>query len=186
LAWGFVFLLNLGWLPPAGASEEQQLLRWRLKAAECEKRGAWLDACRFYEEALRRDRNHAPTREAYQRCLRRVQVNIRHRDTSYTEAVMRLPQPQALEIYGQVLVVVSSAYVERARTNPTALFQQGVQELRFALDEDGLPGASGRRTAGACSGSSACSSSCVEPSLGERRSGGSSCDVATARAGGRG
>src|SRR5262249_23647015 len=43
---------------------------------------------------------------------------------------------QALDLYEQVLGVVSAGYPDRGRATLGALFELGVQELRFALEED--------------------------------------------------
>jgi carboxyl-terminal processing protease len=131
---GFALLTSLTWAPAAGPAGLSPA-RYRQKGQECEKRGAWLEACRWYDEALRRERGHAPTREAYLRCLRRVHQEDRHRDPTYRQTIARLSPLQALEVYKQVLLLVSLAYVDRAKTNPTALFGQGLQELRLALDD---------------------------------------------------
>jgi carboxyl-terminal processing protease len=121
----------------AGADAESPLLaKWRKKAREFEKSGAWLAACRWYEEALRKNSKHAPTREAYQLCLRRLQLLARHRDPAYRLAVSKFTPPQSLDLYEQVLGVVTAAYVDKAKTDLTALFQHGLRELRLALEEE--------------------------------------------------
>jgi carboxyl-terminal processing protease len=133
---GFVFVLTLVWLPVVAANGvDDRAAYWRARGAEFEKRGAWFEACRCYDEALRRDRQHPPTRDAYQRCSRRLNLVTRHRDSAYTEALTRLSHTDALEIYEQVLGVVGAAFPDRNRTSPTALFQHGLQEVRFALEE---------------------------------------------------
>jgi carboxyl-terminal processing protease len=121
-----------------GQAADDRLLQCRQKGADSEKRGNWLDACRWYDEALRKDRNHPETRTAYLRCLRRVQIAARYRDSAYTDAVSRLTPTQAFDIYKHLLGVVASAYVDRARTTPAVLFKQGLQELRFALEDPGF------------------------------------------------
>jgi carboxyl-terminal processing protease len=129
----FVTLIHLA---PRSAAADERLLYCRHKGNEAEKRGAWLEACRWYDEALRKERTHPGTRAAYVRCLRRLQILCRHRDPSYADALARLTPTQGYEIYKQLLGVVASAYVDRHRTSPATLFQQGLQELRFALEED--------------------------------------------------
>src|SRR5262249_8821322 len=42
----------------------------------------------------------------------------------------------ALEIYGDILTRIRSAYVDRERTEPGPLFQQGLDEFRSALEDD--------------------------------------------------
>jgi carboxyl-terminal processing protease len=133
---GIALLVGLGWVPLAPTAPHPLAPKWRQKGQEHEKRGAWLEACRCYDEALRRERGHGPTREAYQRCLRRLHLVLRHADPSYRHALAKLQPVQALDVYEEVLRVVGAAHVERAKTDVTLLFQQGLQELRFALDED--------------------------------------------------
>jgi carboxyl-terminal processing protease len=136
LSGGFAFVFTLVSLPVVAATGvDDRAAQWRARGAEHEKRGAWYEACRCYDEALRHERQHPSTREAYQRCARRLNLVTRHRDPAYTEALGRLSYPQALEIYVQVLGVVRGACPDRSRTSPTALFQQGLQEVRFALEE---------------------------------------------------
>src|SRR5262249_8713534 len=73
-------------------------------------------------------------REGYRRCLRRLQLVARHSDPVYRQALGKLTQTQALSTYEQVLGILIYAYPDRARTDPTLLFRQGLQEARLALD----------------------------------------------------
>ncbi len=93
-------------------------------------------ACQQYELALRDDRGNIEAREGYLRCLRRVHLLNRHSDPAYREAISKLHISEALEIYEQVLQKLAEYYVERQKTDLTSLFQQGIAELRFALEED--------------------------------------------------
>src|SRR5262249_28389095 len=106
------------------------------RALAAEKQGDWLEACRWYDEVLRRYRTHADSRRGYQRCLRRHHLVSRHRDPHYQQVLARLTPSQALDLYEQVLAIVTAAYVDRNKISLAALFQEGVRELRFALEED--------------------------------------------------
>jgi carboxyl-terminal processing protease len=108
----------------------------RRQAQACERRGEWLEACRFYDEILRHDRIGGADRDSYLRCLRRYHLARRHRDPAYRQVVSRLTPPQALDVYEQVLGAVASAYVDRGKTRWSALFRHGVEELLFALEEE--------------------------------------------------
>lgn len=121
--------------PSVAASEGARQDRWRLKALEYEKRGAWLDACRCYEEMLRKDRHSSAAREGYARCYRRCQLVGRHADPLHRHLLARLNLPQALDAYEQVLATVTAAHPDRSRTTCAALFQQGLLELRLALED---------------------------------------------------
>ncbi len=107
----------------------------RRQAQTLERSHDWLEACRCYDEILRKDRRNTEARDGYQRCLRRYHLVCRHRDTSYRQLLTRLTPAQALDVYEQVLSTVAAAYVDRSKTQWTALFQEGVHELRLALEE---------------------------------------------------
>ena len=127
------------WLLPAAVSAEQvSLVKWRQKALECEKRGAWLEACRCYDEILRKDRDNVGIREAYQRCLRRLHLTARHEDAVYRQTLQKLNQMQALEAYDQVLALLSVAYPDRAKTNLGLLFYQDSAHADTSKSGSGL------------------------------------------------
>jgi carboxyl-terminal processing protease len=134
---GLAILFGLIFFPALlrGAEERPQPAPWRDRAQAAEKRGAWLQACRCYDEVLRRDRNNAFARDGYLRCLRRLHLAARHGDASYRQTLARLKQDNALITYEQVLVAVAAHYADRSRTDLTQLFQQGVVEARLALDD---------------------------------------------------
>jgi carboxyl-terminal processing protease len=136
-----VALVLLGWTGlPAGAWEPPLLAQergeWLERAREAEKQGEWLEALRGYDEILRRDRLDREAHRGYRRCLRRFQMVRRHVDPTYRRAARRLTPTQALDVYEQILQVVSASYVDSGKANLTRLFRHGLQELRFALDEE--------------------------------------------------
>jgi carboxyl-terminal processing protease len=129
-------LTGLAWGASAtGTAGNSHLDDLRRQALTCERNSDWLGACRCYEEILRKDRGQAGPRDGYQRCLRRFHLVTRHRDTSYRQVLTRLTPAQALDVYEQVLSTVAAAYVDRNKAQWTVLFQQGVQELRLALED---------------------------------------------------
>ncbi len=105
------------------------------QAREAEQRGDWLKACWRYDEILRRDRKNTEVREAYHRCLRRLQIATRHNDRGYHDVLASLAPSQALDVYEQVLKVVRPAYVNRDKADFATLFKHGLVELRFALQD---------------------------------------------------
>lgn len=130
-----LLLLGLLALPSSGWAQSGGLDDLRKQAVLLEQRHDWLEACRVHDEILRRDRTRDDARQAYQRCLRRYHIVHRHRDKVYRQALTRLTPVQALDMYEQVLDTVARAYVDRHKTGTAALFRQGLEELRFALDE---------------------------------------------------
>ena len=64
-----VLLLLIWVLPlPTLSADSGKLERLRQRALEGEKRGAWLDAYRCYDDILRNDRNNTAAREGQRRC----------------------------------------------------------------------------------------------------------------------
>jgi carboxyl-terminal processing protease len=116
---------------PAARSNDELVKR----AIDFEKRGMWAEACRALEDLGRKDRANSIIRDAYHRCLRRLHLTIRHSDGEYRHALSRLSGAQALDVYSQVLGVLSSAHPDRGRATYTALFQSGITELYNALEE---------------------------------------------------
>ncbi len=108
----------------------------RSQAREAEQRGDWLRACWRYDELLRQDRTNTAMREAYHRCLRRLQISTRHNDRGYHEALASLVPSQALDVYVQVLEAVRPAYVDRRKSDLGTLFKHGLTELRYALEDE--------------------------------------------------
>ncbi|MFO0880564.1 MAG: S41 family peptidase [Gemmataceae bacterium] len=116
-------------------ADESNLERRRGRAIELEKRGAWIEACRSWDDILRRDRHNLFARDGYQRCLRRLHLVLRHSDAAYRQTLVRLTPPQALDTYEQILTILQVGYPDRSRTTFAQLFHQGLQEVRIALDD---------------------------------------------------
>ncbi len=128
------------------AAEEPRPLDMKAQGKSAEDRGDWLQACRCYDEALRKNRGDDDARKGYLRCLRRLQLAARHTDPIYRQTLARLDQSAALATYEQVLGVLTYAYPERGRAELPQLFQQGLDEARLALEDQTfrtryLPGA---------------------------------------------
>lgn len=119
---------------PASA-EDVRADDWKTRGATFEKRTAWAEACRCYEDVLRKERGNVIAREGYRRSLRRLHLATRQADATYRQSLTKLTPPQALEIYEQVLSILRVAYPDRARINLQLLFQNGLQEMQFALDD---------------------------------------------------
>jgi carboxyl-terminal processing protease len=100
-----------------------------------EKDRRWFEACSIYDELLSKDRNDARLRDAYRRCLRRFRQARRLADESLQTVLSKQTYTQASELYAEILGKVLSGYAERERADLPTLFQQGLQELRFALEE---------------------------------------------------
>jgi carboxyl-terminal processing protease len=118
----------------AGGADEEPLAR---KAQVLESRGQFRDALPIREFLLAKDRNSSQLKEDYLRCLRRVLQDRRHREQGFKDAITGLKKPgQVLDVYVKVLQILQSHYVESDRTEAARLFEQGLLEMRFALEDE--------------------------------------------------
>src|SRR5262249_38699022 len=122
-------------LPAAAKAAPAPTDGLRSLARQHEDEGNWLQACREYDELIRRDRGDVGAREGYHRCFRQYQILRRHSDRTYRDALKELQPSDALEIYDSVLTTVSLTYVDRNKTDLAGLLRHGVQELRYALEQ---------------------------------------------------
>ncbi len=109
------------------------------QARAAQKQGNWLVAVRLYDEAFRnrdKEKISPELRQAYQECLRRYHLQRRLSDRMYREVLATLNWREARDILGQVLVTLSKYYYDRQKIEPAVLFQNGIQELLFALDDE--------------------------------------------------
>ncbi len=129
-------LLVLLLLPTSLLAQSNRADEAHRLAQASEQRGDWAEACRFYDEAYHRDRSRTEYRDAYQRCLRQLHLQRRHRDPSYRKVLSRMTLSDALNVYEEVLSLLSHVYVDRSRTDLNALFQEGLKEVRLVLDDE--------------------------------------------------
>jgi carboxyl-terminal processing protease len=114
----------------AGPALDEPLLK---KAQEHEKNRQWRDAAAIFESL----RSSAEGREGYQRCLRHILQDRRHRERAFKDAIVSLRKSgQVLDVYVKVLHILQTHYIELERTGAGRLFEQGVLELRFALEDE--------------------------------------------------
>ncbi len=130
-----VLIIALLWVPAARAEEDVLRKEMEAKASSFEKRGLWAEACRAFDDLSRKYRGHSGYRTAYHYCLRRLHLVVRQADGDYRAALSRLSTAQALDVYAQVIGVLSSAHPDRERASINALFQSGIDELYNALDD---------------------------------------------------
>lgn len=107
----------------------------RSRALKAEARGAWLEACRLWDDLLRKDRENPLLRSNYNRCLRRLHQVMRQTDAVYRSTMTRLSSAQAMDLYEQVVTTLTAAHPDRERATLPLLFQHGRHELLMALDD---------------------------------------------------
>lgn len=121
-------------LPAAGLPVSLQQLRDR--AADCEQRGQWTQACAWYGRLLKGAPDSVELREHFQNCLRHAAQLRRHRDPDFVKNLRGRGLPEALDVYEEVLYRLLGNYVERDKIRLAALVRHGLEELRFALEDD--------------------------------------------------
>ena len=105
------------------------------RAKALEKNGEYAKAWELYYQIRKADRN--PPEEVtrgYQFCLRRVQQARRFRDKPSQALTADLKASQALTVYTDVLTQLQNNYVSKVSLGE--LFQYGVAEMRFALEDE--------------------------------------------------
>jgi carboxyl-terminal processing protease len=106
------------------------------QAKVAQQKGEWAQACALYEKSLQQNRNQPDCREGIAQCTRRIHQGRRFTEPGYALSLGKLSFSQSLDVYEQVLNVVSLAYVDSSKADLNVLFQRGVEEVRFALDSD--------------------------------------------------
>ncbi len=122
-------------LPSSAASSLAEMQR---QATSLEMKGQWYEACALYDQILLRDRNQPKIRRAFRRTLRHLRQDRRFKNSVLQQRMADLAPTAALDLYQEVLSILSEAHVERDRAKLTKLFRAGLKELRFALDKPGF------------------------------------------------
>jgi carboxyl-terminal processing protease len=138
---GFALVVSaLAWGSPlraAGLALSSPLEQLRLQAEQCERDSQWEKASACYEQILAKDkdRGRPEIKDRYQRCLRRLHQARRFRDTTFRQRLLSLSLDRAFDLYEEVLLRIQTSYVEREKTELNRLFQEGREELSFALGD---------------------------------------------------
>ena len=102
--------------------------------AQLERSHKWLDAIEHYEQALK----DWPDDKELQYGLRRSKIHFglerRYTDLSFDTQLLRLPQPEALSRFDEILGEVRTKYVESL--SPTSFVAHGTESLYLALAND--------------------------------------------------
>jgi carboxyl-terminal processing protease len=108
----------------------------RQQAEQFEAAGQWASAGEVWEAMLARARNLPDARDHFQYCQRRTAQTRRHQDISFRKQVTTLAFADTLSAYIDVLNKLHTCYVDRDRADFLPLFKQGLEELRFALNDE--------------------------------------------------
>jgi carboxyl-terminal processing protease len=107
----------------------------RQQARDFESRGQWALAAEVWALLGSKDRDVAEYREGYQRCLRHVHQARRLRDREFQDDILNRPFADALRVYVEVIEQVQANYADKRLATPSRLFQEGLQEFIFALQD---------------------------------------------------
>lgn len=125
------------WIPPVEAAAEPKLAgSLREQAREAETKGQWKKACELYDQLLAQDRSLGDIRERYQTCLRHSNLIDRHRDPTFQQQILNRDINFALKVYKEILTKLHANYFDKDRSDFTKLFQSGLEQLIFALDNE--------------------------------------------------
>jgi C-terminal peptidase prc len=105
----------------------------RASAAAAEKAGDWDAAFTSYCHLFVADRAATDIRDKLNFALRRAQQLRRHRDPLFHKFAETTSISDALNLFGEVMAKVPALYVDRDRSSPQLLWQNGIDELSRAL-----------------------------------------------------
>jgi carboxyl-terminal processing protease len=123
-------------LAPVAAYPDAKLDDLRREAEQAEQAGHWDKACSLYDQLITTYRNRPEFREHFRICLRHANIVHRHQDPTYRDEVLSRDIRTAYRIYREVLAKLRANYVDPDKVDLTRLFQNGLEELQLALDED--------------------------------------------------
>jgi len=118
---------------PEGRRTVEQL---RAAAERAERMGNWEAAFTLYCQLYLIDRTTADLRTRLHQTWRRLHQYRRLRNPDYLRYVQELAPAEALQLLAEVMTKVPVLYVDRERAHPHQLWQNGLEELSHALDDD--------------------------------------------------
>src|SRR5581483_2945988 len=118
---------------PAATKPKLTVAELRAAAEAAEKSGDWETAFTAYCHLFVADRSAPDVREKLNVALRRCQQLRRHRDPQFQQFAGSTSVPDALNLFEEVMTRVPVVYVERDRSTPQILWENGVEELTRAL-----------------------------------------------------
>lgn len=121
----------------AAAPDNQRTTEQLRAAAErAERMGNWEAAFTLYCQLYLIDRTTADLRTRLHQTWRRLHQYRRLRNPDYLRYVQELTPAEALQLLAEVITKVPVLYVDRERARPQQLWQNGLEELSHALDDD--------------------------------------------------
>jgi carboxyl-terminal processing protease len=99
-----------------------------------EQAGQWDKALDVYLKLYLADPSlHGDLREKIRECLRHTAQLRRHHDPAFQQYVLSLPLADALNLYAEVVLQLTTRYADKDRATPAKLFALGAEELERAF-----------------------------------------------------
>ena len=114
----------------ADLAEVEQMLR---DGVQLEQQRRWAEALSHYEDALRKHPGRRELTDRLSVARSHYEVGRRYSDPSFVESMRRMTQPEALDLYSDVVLKIHTHYVERPEW--LSLLQRGTNALEIALSE---------------------------------------------------
>lgn len=127
------FLLLIGTALSAQTPPRVSLEQFLARGVDCERQQLWQQAAEVYERALRLYPDRPELRDRWQQAERRFSLSRRYHDSSFTGEMLELSQPDAIDLYAEVVRKIQSYYVDPIE--PGRLVAAGRRNLDLALSE---------------------------------------------------
>lgn len=122
---------------PAAVSDTRGTVeQLRVAAERAERLGNWESAFTLYCQLYLIDRTASDLRTRLHHTWRRLHQYRRLRNPDYLRYMQELAPGEALQLLAEVMTKVPMLYVDRERASPQQLWQNGLEELSRALDDD--------------------------------------------------
>jgi hypothetical protein len=125
-------------VPMSQQTGQDTSVQTQLKLAKlADADGRWAEACYYYEQVLAADRNQPELKKRFLFCLRQCHRKIRLDDSSFTAPLLspQMRLSETLEFYKDAVRKVQELYVSSDRAQLSRLFQEGLEELIYDLDD---------------------------------------------------
>lgn len=120
-------------IPGEAVADQAEIQRTLDEGAQLEKANRWGEALTLYEDALKK---HPGNRDLDQRMtVSRIHWDLgrRYNDTTYLTSLRTTTEPEALDLYGEILKKLESHYVDKPDWN--RILTHGADTISIALSE---------------------------------------------------
>lgn len=131
----FAFSLPLEAAPSPQSLPAKFDTQWA-EAQDHQAKGHWYEACNIYDKLRKLNLGCEEINQAYLDCLARINQGRRLRDEAFRKRVLKLKPAAAVKLYEEVIAQLRMNYLAPDRVDVQSLFVRGLNELRFALEDE--------------------------------------------------